>query len=48
MSKTMQAIIKPEQAPGLALAEVAVPKIGPNEALIKIRATSICGTDLHI
>lgn len=48
MSKTMKAIIKPEQAPGLALAEVPVPKIGPNEALIKVRATSICGTDLHI
>jgi threonine 3-dehydrogenase len=48
MSKTMKAIIKPEQAPGLALAEVPVPKIGPHEALIKVRATSICGTDLHI
>ena len=48
MSKTMKAIIKPEQAPGLAMAEVPVPKIGPHEALIKVRATSICGTDLHI
>lgn len=48
MSKTMQAVIKPEQAPGLAMAEVAVPKIGPRDALIKVRATSICGTDLHI
>jgi threonine 3-dehydrogenase len=48
MSKTMKAIIKPEQAPGLALGEVPVPKIGPHEALIKVRATSICGTDLHI
>ncbi len=48
MSKTMKAIIKPEQAPGLALAEVPMPKIGPHDALIKVRATSICGTDLHI
>jgi threonine 3-dehydrogenase len=48
MSKTMKAVIKPEQAPGMALAEVPVPKIGPHEALIKVRATSICGTDLHI
>jgi threonine 3-dehydrogenase len=48
MSKTMQAVIKPEQAPGLALAEVPTPRIGPHEALIKVRATSICGTDLHI
>jgi threonine 3-dehydrogenase len=48
MSKTMKAVTKPEQAPGLALAEVPVPKIGPHDALIKVRATSICGTDLHI
>lgn len=48
MSKTMKAVIKPEQAPGLALAEVPVPKIGPHDALIKVQATSICGTDLHI
>lgn len=48
MSKTMKAVIKPEQAPGMILAEAPVPKIGPREALIKVRATSICGTDLHI
>lgn len=48
MSKTMTAVIKPEQAPGLALAEVPIPTIGPQDALIKVTATSICGTDLHI
>ncbi len=48
MSKTMQAVIKPEQAPGMVLGEVKVPSIGPHEALIKVKATSICGTDLHI
>lgn len=48
MATMMKAVIKPEQAPGLRLAEVPVPKIGPNDALIKVRATSICGTDLHI
>lgn len=46
--KTMQAVIKPEQAPGLALAEVPIPEIGPQEVLIKVSAVSICGTDLHI
>ncbi len=30
------------------MTEVPVPKIGPREALIQVRATSICGTDLHI
>ena len=48
MTKTMKAVIKPEQAPGMRLAEVPIPQIGPQDALIKVRATSICGTDLHI
>jgi threonine 3-dehydrogenase len=44
----MKAVVKPEQAPGLVLDEVPVPSIGPQDALIKVKATSICGTDLHI
>jgi len=48
MSKTMKAIVKPEQAPGMVLTEVPVPEIGPRDALIKVLAVSICGTDLHI
>ena len=28
--------------------DVAVPEIGPNDLLIKIRKTAICGTDVHI
>lgn len=47
-SKTMKAVVKPEQAPGMVLREVPVPSFGPQDALIKVRATSICGTDLHI
>lgn len=47
-SKTMKAVVKPEQAPGMVLREVPVPAFGPQDALIKVRATSICGTDLHI
>ena len=27
---------------------VAVPQIGPADALVRVKATSICGTDLHI
>jgi threonine 3-dehydrogenase len=46
--KTMKAIIKPEAGPGLVLTEVPVPQVGRHEALVKIKATSICGTDLHI
>ena len=44
----MRAIVKPERSPGLEMTLVDVPAIGPNEALIKVQATSICGTDLHI
>ncbi|MDH5508167.1 MAG: L-threonine 3-dehydrogenase [Anaerolineae bacterium] len=45
---TMQAVIKAEAAPGFALSERPVPEIGPNDVLVKVRAASICGTDLHI
>ncbi|MDW8316786.1 MAG: L-threonine 3-dehydrogenase [Anaerolineae bacterium] len=44
----MKAVLKPEQAPGMVLGEVPIPTIGPHDALIKVKATSICGTDLHI
>ena len=44
----MRAIIKARPGPGLELAEVDVPQIGPRDVLIKVRAASICGTDLHI
>lgn len=44
----MKAVLKDKAAPGLTLKEVPVPEIGPNDVLLKIEATSICGTDLHI
>lgn len=44
----MKAILKAESAPGAFLSEVAVPKPGPTDVLVKIKATSICGTDHHI
>src|SRR5258708_1022559 len=46
--QTMRAIVKPAAGPGLALAEVPVPKVGVNDVLVKIKKTSICGTDVHI
>lgn len=48
MKSTMKALIKKHSKPGLWLGEVPVPKIGPNDLLIKIKKTAICGTDLHI
>ena len=37
MTKMMKALMKDERAPGLTLTEVEVPKIGPNDVLIKIK-----------
>jgi threonine 3-dehydrogenase len=44
----MQAIVKPDRAPGAELRQVGVPEIGARDVLIRVRAASICGTDLHI
>jgi threonine 3-dehydrogenase len=44
----MQAIVKPGRAPGAELHQVHVPEIGARDVLIRVRAASICGTDLHI
>jgi threonine 3-dehydrogenase len=48
MAKMMKALVKAHSGPGLELLERPIPEIGPHEVLIKIRAVSICGTDLHI
>jgi threonine 3-dehydrogenase len=44
----MRALVKAEAAEGLAMQEVPVPEIGPDDILIKVAKTGICGTDLHI
>lgn len=44
----MSAVIKKEPGPGLSLTTVDVPHIAPDEILVKVRAASICGTDLHV
>jgi threonine 3-dehydrogenase len=44
----MKALVKKLAAPGIWLEEVPEPRVGPNDVLIEIRKTSICGTDLHI
>ncbi len=46
--KTMRAIAKLRSGPGLDLVEVPVPTPGINDVLIKVKKTSICGTDVHI
>ncbi len=48
MDGKMKALVKHERAKGAQLQEVDIPKIGDLDVLIKVKATSICGTDLHI
>ena len=45
---TMKALRKVRAAKGLEIAEVAVPRVGAHEVLVRVSAASICGTDLHI
>lgn len=44
----MRAILKPGPHPGLEMTDVEEPDIGPEDILIRVSTTSICGTDLHI
>lgn len=44
----MKSIMKKYDKEGLWIEDVPVPEIGPNDVLIKIKKTAICGTDLHI
>jgi threonine 3-dehydrogenase len=48
MAEKMSAVRKMKPAPGLELTEAEIPKIGDNEVLVKVRACSFCGTDIHI
>lgn len=44
----MRALVKARPEPGLWMEEIPIPRVGPNDVLIKVTKTSICGTDLHI
>ncbi len=48
MANKMKALVKKFPEKGIWMDEVDVPEIGPNDVLIKIKKTSICGTDVHI
>ncbi|MFC0188818.1 L-threonine 3-dehydrogenase [Fictibacillus aquaticus] len=48
MTGKMRAIVKHHAGFGAQLQMVDIPQIGDNEVLIKVKATSICGTDVHI
>jgi len=48
MPSSMLAVVKPKAAPGAEIREVKIPAYGRTDVLVKVRAASICGTDLHI
>lgn len=44
----MKALVKLRPEKGIWMEDVPMPEIGVNDVLIKMKKTSICGTDLHI
>ncbi len=44
----MKALVKAKAEPGIWMQDVPVPQYGPDEVLVKIHKTAICGTDIHI
>ena len=48
MTSSMRALVKQDAAVGIHMVNVEIPEPGPNEVLVKVEKTSICGTDLHI
>ena len=44
----MKALMKAKSEEGIWLLDTARPQIGPNDVLIKVKRTAICGTDVHI
>ena len=48
MSNMMRALVKAKPEVGLWMESVPVPEVGPNDVLIRVRKSAICGTDVHI
>ncbi len=48
MNGEMKCLVKSKAQEGLWMEQRPIPKIGPDDVLIKINKTGICGTDVHI
>lgn len=46
--RTMRALAKLEPREGIWRVDAPVPEVGPNDVLIRVTHTSVCGTDVHI
>jgi len=44
----MRTLAKARREPGIWMTDAPKPAVGPNDVLIRIRKTAICGTDMHI
>ena len=44
----MKALVKEKPEPGLWFEDQPIPVIGPDDVLVKVHKTGICGTDIHI
>lgn len=44
----MKAVVKAKLGVGFEVKEVEIPNIGPNDVLVRVKATGICGTDRHL
>ncbi|ALG07135.1 L-threonine 3-dehydrogenase [Kibdelosporangium phytohabitans] len=44
----MKALVKLVEGPGLEFTDVPDPEPGPNDVVVRVLRTGICGTDLHI
>jgi threonine 3-dehydrogenase len=44
----MKALVKRRREPGLAMEDVPLPAMGPNDVLIQVKKAAVCGTDVHI
>jgi len=47
MAELMKAVRKIRTEPGLDLVAIPIPEIKPDEVLLRVEATAICGSDLH-
>ncbi len=44
----MKSLVKKHAEEGIWMEDAPTPGVGPNDVLIKVRKTAICGTDIHI
>ncbi|UHA71823.1 L-threonine 3-dehydrogenase [Paenibacillus sp. 481] len=48
MTRTMMGLVKQDRVSGAVYKEVPVPTCGPHDVLVRVKTSSICGTDVHI